>query len=86
VKHETMHVAQMMAGCDSTLAVWARDTVAKIEAEVQATCAGLEVYADSSRRAAREREAVQTLGLLYPKTMVSGQLYSAFTRWCHGGA
>jgi len=83
VKHETTHVMQLLGGCDSIMAMWARDTFVRLDAEIQATCKGLTVYQDSTTRARRERESIQALGMLYRKQMLSGDLYRAFTIHCH---
>ncbi|MGH7184695.1 MAG: hypothetical protein ACREIB_00220 [Pseudomonadota bacterium] len=39
--HEAAHRRRMAAGCDSVKALWARDPVARLDAEAEGYCAGL---------------------------------------------
>lgn len=82
VKHETMHVAQLLGGCDSIMAVWLRDPAVRADAEIQATCAGLEVYADTARRRQRLNAARTALMMIYARWIQPGDIYAAVEAWC----
>jgi hypothetical protein len=85
--HEAVHLHQLEAACDSTLAHWQRDPIARLEAEVEATCAGF-VAIPPERRRMRRKEAQQVLFELYGDLIPIdagppfGVIYAAFDRWC----
>lgn len=84
--HEATHLQQLTGACDSTLAAWARDPVARLEAEVEATCAGFAAV-PITRRRARRGDAMRVLFALYGPSLPASPppfevVYDAFDRWC----
>lgn len=85
--HEAVHLHQLEAACDATLARWQRDPIARLDAEVEATCAGF-VAIPPERRLMRRKEAQKVLFELYGDLIPIdagppfGVIYAAFDRWC----
>lgn len=84
IRHEAAHVGQLLADCRGTLELWRRNPVARLDAEVQATCIGISpvVYADTAQRSRRRNDARVALSMLYGVAVSFGQIYEAFERWC----
>jgi hypothetical protein len=88
--HEAVHRKQLAEGpvpCEGMLRMWGRDPLARLDAEVEATCVGLQAYPDTARRARRKRDAIRVVFDLYARLLpVDGPplapIYDAFERWC----
>jgi hypothetical protein len=85
--HEAAHVKQLAGACEATLHRWALDPIARLEAEVEATCIGLTIYPPAwqkRRRYAAERVLFDLYARLIPTSAGPpfGVIHAAFERWC----
>lgn len=83
VRHEAMHFVQLAAaGCRKTMALWQHDALAWLLAEAEASCAGLEVYANREKRHSRMQAMILLIGFRRPPGLAFGDVGEAFRAAC----
>lgn len=86
--HEAVHLKQLDGACEATLARWVMDPMARLEAEVEATCIGLQAVPQGKERERaryrRERVLFDVYARLIPTSAGPpfGVVSALFERWC----